>query len=196
MDYTPSTRKILALYRSATPSQVSRGMNWYDEAHALALELDPQNVDRGAGVLAAYSPMTKWEENVSLAHGAYQGVFRGHPMTKQVKRILSGEPVPYVLKGLKTFNFALLIAHPSDPEAVVIDRHAFNLSVGAIVSDDVRTTVLKRKGKYEEFANAYRRAAKRAKITPSQMQAITWLVWRETKIRTAAAMRREVEEAA
>jgi hypothetical protein len=185
---TPSVRRILKVYRSATSEQKAEGMGWYNEAHALAVELDPENVPRAAGIIAAYSPLTEWSENVRLARMAYQGVFRGHVMASQVKRIYEGEHYWSVLKGNKTFNFASLIADPTNPNPVVIDRHAFSIAVGRLTTEQEQNT-LQRKGVYDEFADAYRRAAKIEKITAAQMQAVTWVVWRETKIRTQAAMR-------
>lgn len=195
MELTPSTRRILKVYRKATPEQIADGMAWYDEAHALAVELDPQNVLRAAGVIAAYSPLTEWEENAELARSAYKGVFRGHPMTSKVKAILAGADVLPELNGSKISNFARLIYDPADPEAVAVDRHAFAVAVGRVTTDKERA-ILRSRRVYQSFADAYRRAAKIEGVTPSQMQAVTWVAWRETVIRTQAAMRLKAGRAA
>jgi hypothetical protein len=41
-------RNILKTYRSATDAQLAQGMTWYEEAHALALVLDPADPARAA----------------------------------------------------------------------------------------------------------------------------------------------------
>lgn len=191
LDLIPSTRKITRIYRSLTPEQVKDGMNWYNVAHGLAVDLDPTNVLRAAGVISALSPQNKWENNVRLAQLAYAESPGGHTkaVLSKVARIMAGEDVVTVLNGAKTVNFALTIADPTDPHAVVIDRHAFDIAVGRVTDDKTRD-VLDRKGVYDQFADAYRRAARIIGISPSQMQASTWVGWRETTIRTHKAVSR------
>lgn len=195
-DLVPSTRRILRVYRGLTPEQIADGMVWYQVAHELALALDPGNVLRAAGVISAYSPQNPWSKNVQMARLAYEGIITEHlNQTSKVERIMAGEDVVTVLNGLKTVNFALTITDPCDPHAVVVDRHAFDIAVGRVTSDRERG-VLDRKGVYDQFADAYRRAARIIGISPSHMQACTWVGWRETMIRTAEAVKREAGRAA
>lgn len=192
-DMIPSTRRITALYRQATPEQLADGLDWYQDAHSLALALDPANVERAAGVIAALSPRVHWNINVKLAVRAYADgqASKCMPMSaNKANAILGGADVAKTLKGPKTVAFAQVIADPTDPHAVVIDRHAMSVAIGRCATDD-DYTVLGLKGVYEQFADAYRRAARIIGVSPSQVQAVTWVVWRETKIRTAAANRRD-----
>lgn len=193
---TPSVRNILKVYRRATDSQMARGIEWYGEAHRLAQVLNPDNVLEAAGVIAALSPMTPWGRNCELAVRAYaDGVSTGNTKSAcgKANRIMAGEDVVTVLNAPKTSAFALTIADPTDPHAVVVDRHAMSVAIGRCTTDD-DTKSLGLKGAYDMYADAYRRAAKIAGVAPSVMQAVTWVVWRESEIRTAAAMRREVGE--
>lgn len=196
-DLTPSVRKILKTYRALTPEQIADGLAWYHEAHALALELDPSDVLRAAGVISAYSAQNEWSNNQRLARLAYAGIIGGHTgvVLDKVERIMAGEDVVSVLNAPKTTNFALTIADPNDPHAVVIDRHAFDIAVGRVTDDKTRA-VLNRKGVYDQFADAYRRAARIIGISPSQMQACTWVGWRETRIRTHKAVSRSADRIA
>ena len=188
----PTVENILTVYRSASAGQVKDGMNWYSEAHSLALVLDPTNPLRAAGIIAAFSPRVPWRRNVALAVQTYaDGVAAPKCLGRSVAKaqaILDGKDVVDTLKGPKTVAFALTIADPTDPMAVVVDRHAMSVAIGRSATDEDQKGL---KRTYELFAACYREAARRAGIAPSQMQAITWVVWRETSIRTAAAARRE-----
>lgn len=189
MTTTPNMANILAVYGRASRAQITEGMAWYDTAHKLALSLDRGNVLRAAGVISALSPQTPWERNVKLARQMYAGNITGHTgmALGKVRRILDGEDVVTVLNAPKTVNFALTIADPSHTSAVVIDRHALSIALGAVTEVG---NILGRKGAYERFADEYRKAAKVKRISPAHMQAVTWVNWRETEIRTAAAIRK------
>jgi hypothetical protein len=192
MALKPSTAKILKVYRAATDDQIGRGTSWYADAHSLALALDPKNPRRAAGVIAALSPLMPWDRNVTSAVRAYADGFASGALPNSVKaanRILRGEDPDEVLGGDKVRAFFATIADPAGAETVVVDRHAFDIAVGKTTDDKTRG-MLSRKGVYESFAAAYVRAARTVGIAPSQMQAITWVVHRETAIRCSAANRR------
>lgn len=194
-DLLPTVANILKVYRSATDAQLAEGINWYTEAHTACLALDPINPARPAGVMAALSPKTPWPRNRALADLAFaDGVATGGMPANCVKatRILNGEAPLDVLGGPKVRNFYLNILNPSDPNGgVTVDVHAFNVAVGRVTTPDVDIAILNRKGAYEAFADAYHEAARIAGIGSAQMQAVTWVVWRQTEIRTSAAVRRE-----
>ncbi len=190
-DLDPTVANILRVYRSATDEQLAAGIRWYDEAHTLAVALDPTNVERSAGVIAALSPMLGWGQNVTLATRAYaDGVASGGLTAScdKADRILNGEaPLTVFGKGPKVRNFYLNILAPSDPNGgVTVDRHAFDIAVGRVTDDETRG-ILGRKGMYDHFAGLYHQAARIAGIGSPQMQAVTWVVWRQTAIKYAAA---------
>lgn len=154
---------------------------WYQNANEICRELDRENPDRAAGVIAALSPQIHWNQNVALAIRAYtdgtaSGCFGNS--CRNANRILNGEDWRVVLNGKKTRNFAALISNPNDSESVCVDRHAFDIAVGEKTNEKNRKA-LDRVGVYERFADAYRSAAAALGILPSQAQAISWVVWRE-----------------
>lgn len=184
----PNSARIVDVWRQATVSELVEGMEWYRDAHALAVKLDPANPSQAAGVIAALSPMMAWGQNVNLAVRAYaDGKASGALFTNVAKanRILAGESADAVLGGDKVRAFWGVIADPSS-DAVVIDRHAFDIAVGRVTNNESRYA-LGRKGVYESFARAYVRAAKTIAretgmdVSASQVQAVTWTVWRRLK---------------
>jgi hypothetical protein len=188
-------RNILKVYRSATDAQIEQGMTWYNEAHALAVELDADNPLRAAGIIAALSPRVQWSYNVKLARRAFaeRGEMVGGGLSGNLAKanaIYHGADVLATLKAPKTMAFAATIADPAEPTLVVVDRHAVSVALGRC-STDADTNALSLQGRYELFADAYRRAAKRAGISPAEMQATTWVVWRQTAIRTAKSVVRD-----
>jgi hypothetical protein len=190
-DLHPTVANILRVYRSATDAQLAEGIRWYDDAHTLAVALDRNNVERSAGVIAALSPMLPWSRNVDLATRAYaEGIATGCLASSCVKanRIMNGEaPLDVFGKGPKVRNFYLNILSPSDPNGgVTVDRHAFDITVGKVTDDETRG-ILGRKGMYDHFAALYQEAARIAGIGSAQMQAVTWVVWRQTAAKYSAA---------
>jgi hypothetical protein len=192
-------RNILKTYRSATDAQLAQGMTWYEEAHALALVLDPADPARAAGVISALSPRVLWSYNQKLAIRLYAegGLTSGGLSGNLAKAnaIYNGADIAETLRASKTVAFAGVINDPTDPYSVVVDRHAVSVALGRQSTDAEKESVSKR-AVYDHYADAYRIAARRAGISPSQMQAVTWVVWRQTAIRTAAAVLRSETVAA
>lgn len=184
----PNSANIVRVWEQATVSELSEGMAWYADAHALAVSLSPWNPNEAAGVIAALSPMMGWGQNVNLAVRAYADGSASGALFSNVKKanlIMGGERPEDVLGGDKVRAFYGCIADPSS-DAVVVDRHAFDIAVGR-VTNNVSRQALGRKGVYQSFGNAYVRAAKVISkatgmdVSPSQVQAVTWTVWRRLK---------------
>lgn len=184
----PNSARIVDVWRQATVSELVEGMEWYKDAHALAVKLDPADPSQAAGVIAALSPMMPWGRNVNLAVRAYaDGSASGalYSSVAKADRILAGERADAVLGGDKVRAFWGVIADPTS-DAVVVDRHAFDIAVGRVTNNESRGA-LGRKGVYESFARAYVRAAKTISaetgmdVSASQVQAVTWTVWRRLK---------------
>jgi hypothetical protein len=174
------TRNILRVYRRATPTQVQKGLDWYPSAHNLAHVIGRGDVWKGAGLISAFSPQTPWWRNQELAiTSAQSGIARTDTLgnsSRSAQRILDGEHPLDVLGGRKTRAFCANIALNTDSDDVTIDVHAFSIAHGVpIPSRQMRLG----KRLYAELSDCYTRAAKREDILPLQMQAITWVVWRE-----------------
>lgn len=181
----PSVENVLGVYNNSTAANLREGLSWYLDAHNFAKILDPFNVPRAAGIIAALSPMNGWENNKNKAALLYRQNGDGTNVglkTNVAKaiRIYTGENPEDVLKGDKVTAFYRTILDPFGDIEPVIDRHAFDIAVGQVTDDKTRG-MLSRKGVYSQFATVYREAAKIAGIGAAQMQAVTWVTWRELK---------------
>jgi hypothetical protein len=175
-------RNITTVWYLATSEQLQAGRSWYSEAHTIASMLTDGDVRTGAGVLAALSPQTSWWLNVELASDAIEsGTARRHTSdsTSKANRIMAGEdPASVLPMERKTGHFYRAILDPSDPVAVCIDRHAYDIAVGIPLGDWSRG--LSAKGRYNLIADCYREAARRLGELPSTVQAVTWVTWRDS----------------
>ncbi len=191
----PSVSNILAVYNGATADNLRFGLQWYSIAHRAALAMGggrAWHLSRNAGIIAALSPMNGWENNVRKARQLVSqrgriiatpeggnGIGLGANVAKAVAIYNGADPLN-ILGGDKVRAFYMTILDPTGDIDPVIDRHAFDIAVGE-VTDEKRRGILSRKGVYSDFAKAYREAAIIAGIGASQMQAITWVAWREAK---------------
>lgn len=176
----PNVDNIIDVYRRATVEQFLEGKNWYPSALKLSRELDPENVNRAAGIIAAFSPQCPWWRNVELVKRIYAtGEATGHTGVQCAKAqaIFEGADPAIVLGGKKTTNFYHNIVSPLDSSTVTIDGHAFDIAIGMQTGEWARKS-LQRKGVYERFADAYRHAAILFNIPAPTMQAVTWVRWR------------------
>lgn len=181
MDYTLN---IINRYLSATDDEYVKGMSWYDDAHALALTLTPNDVWKGAGIIAAFSPLTPWNRNIELARTLVEsnGTMTGGTLTNSIRAavdIFNGAHTLEVLKGDKTRAFASAIADPANCTIATIDRHAHDIAIGSHDFNDSTRKIGKRV--FRDMSNAYCEAAEFAGIGAPQMQAITWLAHRRVK---------------
>lgn len=210
-----TTRNVTRAYRAASEAHRAAGITWYARARDLAEELDSADVERAAAVIAVLSQRTRWDLNVTLARQAYEmtqdyrwhgtagpnGLLGGQARARiaydlpvmglqreKVARLLVDREEPDdVVTGPKIRAFWRTIVDPSDPRAVVVDRHAVDVAVGRVMSDAERGKLLGRKGAYDTVALCYSRAARilsveyGATLTPAAVQAVTWTYWRETR---------------
>ncbi|CAM5730880.1 MULTISPECIES: DUF7178 family protein [Streptomyces] len=172
---------IISVWRAATPEQMQRGRTWYHVANELASLITDGDARTGAGVIAALSANKSWSENCRLARQAYEtGRPVGHfqdALTKVAKIMAGADPAEVLPMERKTGMFFRCIADPSDPDAVVIDRHAHDVAVGETYGN--RDRGLGSAGRYALLAHCYREAALRLGELPSIVQSVTWVVHTE-----------------
>lgn len=189
---TPSVSNILAVYNAATAEDLREGLAWYQTAHnwcRVMAKGRPHLIARNAGIVAALSPLNGWGNNkrkaaeviskrgkIIVEKGKPNGIGLGSNVEKAIAIYNGAEPLS-VLGGDKVRAFYQTILDPQGDIDPVIDRHAFDIAVGER-TDEKRRGALSRKGVYHEFAMAYREAAKIAGIGSAQMQAVTWIAWR------------------
>ena len=186
---------IIDVYNQSTAEERVAGREWYADANRLAVVLahTPDHrpgltVAGAAGVIAALSPLTPWNRNKELAVRAVSdGVASGTlgNSVRAANRILSGDHPLDVLKADKVRNFYLSIM--GSESAVCIDRHAWEVYAGKVYTNKSRPAI--NKGRYREASAAYRAAAEAIRalesfaedLSPTRLQAITWLTWRRLK---------------
>lgn len=178
---------ILASLHRASEDQTHAGMTWYSRQHTLALSLTPEDVWKGAGIIAAYSPLTPWWRNKELATESVRtGIARTDTLPNNYRaaaRMLAGEHPLDVLGGTKTRHFAENIALNGVSDKVTVDSIAFSCAVG------VHTPAKKAKigvRVYRAIAEAYADVAASIGIAPCQAQAIAWCEWRDAHPNKAA----------
>jgi hypothetical protein len=192
MTDSPSVSNILAVYALATADDLREGLSWYQTAHnwcRVKANGRTHLIKRNAGIVAALSPMNAWGNNkrkaaelislrgqVITEKGKPNGIGLGDNVAKACRIYKGADPLD-VLRGDKVTAFYRTILDPQGDIDPVIDRHAFDIAVGERTNDK-RRGILNRKGVYHQFAMAYRDAAKVAGIGSAQMQAVTWIAWR------------------
>lgn len=175
-------RNILSVWSTASADEFEEGAHWYERAHWTARMLADGDIRTGAGLLAALSPQTPWWLNVELACEAYEaGTASRHTgdSCSKANRILAGEdPASVLPMQRKTGHFYRCILDPDDRVSVCIDRHAYDIAVGIPLGDWNRG--LSAHGRYALLAQCYWEVAQRVWQIPSVVQAVTWVVWRNT----------------
>ena len=190
---TQHVRNILKVYRRATESDTINGVEWYDRAKREAqriAEYTNINIRTVVGVMAALSPNNRWERNVRDAEVMCERWVNGdsldrfkvscyNTMKAKAWSILEDElddddDILTRLNGQKIRSFYSNIIGLDE---VTIDGHALNIARGyreGLTTD--KTNMGKRQ--YRELQLAYVKAAKRVKVKPHVLQAITWTTWR------------------
>lgn len=183
LSQTKIVNNILAVWKSATEVSREDGAQWYAiNGEAIEKMASGTGVSRetAAAVTAHLSPRIHWAKNLIAAHK----VLHGRPVSGIMSRSLAGaqealatyaigdNPL-WTLNGPKTRNFALNLL--GDTEAVTIDVWAGRVALGHRVDLD---KIMSRAGVYNALAHCYRLAAQSVGVTPSTMQATTWIVAR------------------
>ncbi len=199
---------VLHAYSMANEGQKEQGMRWYADAGLVAGAIAHGDQYKGAGLLSAYSPQTSWPVNMFNAArsvelgrpiGPHEGATVMQSHANAAQKIFDGKSFDEALPAPKTNAFARLIENkgqddPNDPYGeVVIDRHALSVAAGERLSDKDKPPIGDDRY-YQVVADEYRKAAIEASkregrtITPSQMQAITWLVQQQANEAQDAAV--------
>ena len=191
---TKNVNNIKAVYLLATTQEKIDGARWYSSANEIAMQLA---IDYGltlqttAGVIASLSPRNKWSRNVIDAENLIETFVRDPESAANVKVCTFGknkekalnilkadqdfytENVRDILKGPKLIEFFNCILHVED---VCIDGHAYCIFNGSRTSlKDVPSIGVKLRA---EIKSDFKKAATKFKISPAEMQAITWVTWR------------------
>lgn len=199
-------RNLRVVLAAATPAQVAAGRAWYRLAQAIARRLDVEfclPIGMGACLIAAYSPRTRWSDNV--VHARF--------MASQAALYREGSGVLHAPKGVMQANHkravAVVVAGVQENargmgawEAMVSALgsgpkvHAFAHNVHGLEShvtidtwhlracfspgwkrgDDAdQELAIGRKGVYSALAYVTAHEARRYGLSPAEFQAILWV---------------------
>lgn len=172
---------IIAVYEASE----KEGQFWYTTANLFALHLSETyscSHLQAAGIIAALSPQKSWKENKKLANDFLRTGKAGHTgvMIQKCKDILKAstvEDVAAILNGHKITSFFINIYCPEQRQVVTIDRHAQDIAFGRVLDVSRSMTA----AQYQFFVNCYLIAANKLGIAGHELQAVTWVYWRQTK---------------
>lgn len=173
MNATTNYRQIA---ESATPEQIAMAMNWYNDANTVAEEISyiladreiEIGIDKAAAIVSAFSPRQRWSVNVRHAVEFASGITPktlGNNVRMAESALREGVQA---LRGQKTNAFAKAIA--GDMDAVTID--VWMLKAAGLERNDTNKTI------YAELSDAVRTVAAEFSMSPRDMQALIWIVYR------------------
>lgn len=185
--FPDAEKNILDIYQQATAEEILGGTCWYQEAHDFAkfnADKFGLTLEVVAGILSALSPGTDWDRNkadalqVMANNTSHKCGTYGKNVEKAfiILNMSKDENMEKKFPSDKTFNFYHNIINPATPKYVTIDRHALSIGLGFVRAEKSITTV-----EYRELAAAYTKVAKKLKVLPQQVQAVTWVTWRNSK---------------
>jgi hypothetical protein len=193
---------ILAIFFMASEAEKEEGRDWYPRASRIATGISrnyvlPHLSYTAAGVLAALSPNNRWDKNVRDAEALTKVIYSGgdpdsikvstfSKNKKKAVEILKGKHPLNVLGGLKVRAFYMCIV---GLDAVCVDGHAYSIWTGQRVPTTKTPSISEKL--YNKIADDYRLAAKQInditgeQYTAAEVQAITWVVWRNMHAKVA-----------
>ena len=186
-------KNILKVYNRATPEDIANGLEWYDRAKRHAKAISTKyfiHTHTVIGVMAALSPNNRWERNVKDTERMCQAWINGEDLTDfkvscyntmkaKAWSILEDDltddtDILTRLNGQKIRSF---YSNIRGLDEVTIDGHALNIALGIRQGLTTDKTNMSKKV-YRERQEDYVKAAKRVKIKPHELQAITWTTWK------------------
>lgn len=181
-----SITNLRRVFHAATTEESKAGIEWYTNAHAIAVGSTQKQTRCNAGAIAALSPGLAWDRNVSefrrLQADDEQGPkFQTGINWRKACSISFGTEPLEVLSGPKTRAFYMNICYPFSGAAVTIDRHAYSALAGrSLTGRELQAMDL---GSYAKATDAYVQLAEENELLPCQAQAVVWVVWRRLKNR-------------
>ena len=179
---------ILKTYRLADDATLADGLNWYADSRRI-IRSDARRyklpVATVAAVYAATSIRMNWQGNVTMARRWLAGDAAGLPAVKSrcyklmelkprsryaAERILIGSAETPPEKIVNFYHNLL-----GDTNRVTVDGWAM---VAAGYAVDFKSALVPKGPKYNRIVEEYREAAAYLNISPSELQAITWIVVR------------------
>ncbi len=190
-----SKYNILGVYHLANAADRADGGQWYGAAYRVCDAIAAQygvHVNTVAGVVAALSPRNRWGRNIADAENLVKLYTAGgtdaaasckvctfasgkrKALQILAENIANPDAIRAILNGPKLVEFFTCIV--DDRPDVCIDGHAYAIWVGERITLADVPAISKRLR--ETIKADYIEAADLLGVSPSTLQAITWVTWR------------------
>jgi hypothetical protein len=181
LDQDRMVANILASYgRTEGTWMRPAGETWYPAAREWTKEIlrltgSDMDLDRATSIVAQLSENTSWPMNMQrfIQYASGQKVGATGSNLGRVKAIAEADDPLSAVRGPKINNFVRSILGRFH-DAVAVDRWAARIALGT-GDKELAQKILGRAGAYESMADAYRTAAGQVGISPSELQAVTWV---------------------
>jgi hypothetical protein len=179
-EFVPTYDSIHSAYRNliqdASVAQIMQAAEWYSEAQSIAIQLSEKyliSLDVAAGIIAAFSPRTRWAQNILNAERFLndESIPALGNNIRMAAAVMNDESIS-ALKGRKTNSFAHNISGNMDK--VTIDVWM----IRAAGYDRLDAN----KGMYDLMENVIIELAEVYSVRPAQLQALIWIVVRGSHV--------------
>ena len=188
IDVNKAAASIEAMHGRANAEQLENGRQWYQLAHYFLSDIAADYGAPFAAVVGAFSALSvgnKLSQNcrdlfaiMDMGERANVATYKRQKLTALA--ILAGKDPRESLGVLKTRSFWQCIVWPKIAGRIAIDRHAVRVCWGKLTASDVSSRrYTTTPAKYRQWELAYHQAADKIGILPHELQAITWLVFRD-----------------
>lgn len=188
---------ILSVLKKATREEIDYWSNWYQHANGHVQEIATQYdvpIEVAAAVCAVLSPNLGWKMNLMAARRVmdnwmYKGGADGYKWHDSIPAYKTNvNKAYYILKtgdvaavnGPKVTVFFQSLLDPDKLERdLVLDGHAINVWRG--LKTPLKNLKSPTKNEREAIIYDYRKVADIVGLTPQQVQAVTWFIWKSVK---------------
>lgn len=188
---------ILSVLKKATREEIDYWSNWYQHANGHVQEIATQYdvpLEVAAAVCAVLSPNLGWKMNLMAARRVmdnwkYKGGADGYKWHDSIPAYKTNvNKAYYILKtgdvsavnGPKVTVFFQSLLDPDKLERdLVLDGHAINVWRG--LKTPLKNLKSPTKNEREAIIYDYRKVADIVGLTPQQVQAVTWFIWKSVK---------------
>lgn len=181
-EYRTLTRRILSVYRTASPEHVQAGLGWYDAASGECERVGAYHgvsLTHAVVACAHLSARVRWLDNIVLLDRLLSGQSKprwalNRSWELALASLCAEDPLDsFGTRARKTREFARAILGLRS--AVVVDT--WTARAAGIHEDSARTVA-----GYTAVADAFRRGARIAGLAPRDLQAICWVSVRGSAI--------------
>jgi len=188
---------ILAVLKKATKEEIDYWSNWYQYANGHVQEIATQYdvpLEVAAAVCAVLSPNLGWKMNLMAARRVmdnwmFKGGAEGYKWHDKIPAYKTNVNKAYqilktgdvsVVNGPKVSVFFQSLLNPDQLERdLVLDGHAINVWRG--LKTALKNLKQPTKVEREAIIHDYRKVADIVGLTPQQVQAVTWFIWKSVK---------------